>query len=166
MADVSAAINYVLEWEDSTLSGVITEDAGGKTRFGVAERFHPELSACLFYGSMGQIQALQIAKGIYDISYCQPLCIAEISNQDVANKLLSLGVNLGVTQAAKMLQDAVRVVGDGRIGPLTMDALDHAEPLDVLSALRAEAESHYMQLVAADPSKQEYLNGWLRRARA
>src|ERR1700728_2741214 len=109
MADVTAAINSVLMWEDSTLSGVITKDSGGLTRFGIAERYHPELTASLFYGSLGQAAALKIACGIYDISYCQPLCIAEIDNQEVANKLLSLGVNLGVNRAARMLQAAVGV---------------------------------------------------------
>ena len=115
---------------------------------------------------MGQIAALQIARGIYDISYCQPLCIAEISNQDIANKVLSLGVNLGVERASKMLQSAVRVNPDGHVGVETLLALSSAEPVDVLARLRAEAESYYVQLVAADPDKEQYLAGWLRRARA
>ena len=88
-------------------------------------------------------------QGIYDISYCQPLCIAEIDNQEIANKLLSLGVNVGVVNAARMLQDAVTVVGDGRIGPLTLHALDLADPEKVLADLRAEAESYYDALLKA-----------------
>ena len=113
MANVNAAIDYVLGWEDATLSGAITTAPDGKrTRFGIDEHWHPELTNCLFYSSMGQVAALQIARGIYDVSYCQPLCIAEIASQDVANKLLSLGVNIGVMNAARLLQDAVTVVGD------------------------------------------------------
>lgn len=166
MADVKTAIDYVLGWEDATLSGRITKDTGGRTRFGMAERFHPELAASLFYGSMGSEAALIIARGIYDISYCQPLCIAEIADQDIANKLLSLGVNVGVVRAAKMLQDALEVVGDGRIGPLTLHALDLAEPEKVLADLRDEAENYYEALVEQNPKLSVYRAGWLRRASA
>ena len=144
MADVNAAIDYVLQWEDSTLSGVITTaDDGKRTRFGIDEHWHPELTNCLYYASMGKVAALQIARGIYELSYCQPLCIAEIGNQEIANKLLSLGVNVGLVPAARMLQDAVTVAGDGRIGPLTLHALDFSEPETVLARLRDEAESYY-----------------------
>jgi lysozyme family protein len=167
MPNVNAAIDYVLGWEDATLSGAITTAPDGKrTRFGIDEHWHPELTNCLFYSSMGQVAALQIARGIYDISYCEPLCIAEIASQDVANKLLSLGVNVGVMNAARMLQDAVTVVGDGRIGPLTLHALDLADPEKVLADLRAEAENYYDELVKANPNLEVYRAGWLRRAAA
>lgn len=166
MADVDAAIDYALGWEDSTLSGVVTTDPGGRTRFGIAEKFHPELTNCLYYSSMGSVAALQIAKGIYDLSYCQPLCIAEISNQEIANKLLSLGVNVGVKEASVMLQNAVTVVGDGRIGPLTLHALDLADPERVMADLRFEAEAYYDELIEKNPQDAVYRAGWLRRAKA
>ena len=167
MANVETAIDYVLGWEDATLSGVVTTAPDGKrTRFGIDEHWHPELTNCLYFGSMGKVAALQIARGFYDNSYCQPLCIEAIVDQDVANKLLSLGVNVGVVQAARMLQDAVSVVGDGRIGPLTLHALDLADPEKVLDDLRAEAESYYDSLVERDPSLAVYRAGWMRRAEA
>src|ERR1700691_3316386 len=167
MANVSAAVDYVLGWEDVNLSGVITTTPDGKrTRFGIDEHWHPELTNCLYYSSMGSVAALQIARSIYDLNYCQPLCIAEIDNQEIANKLLSLGVNAGVVNAARMLQDAVTVVGDGRIGPLTLHALDLADPEKVIEALRAEAESYYDALIAKSPNLAVYRAGWLRRAEA
>src|SRR6202021_3655748 len=167
MANVNAAIDYVLGWEDATLSGAITTAPDGKrTRFGIDEHWHPELSNCLYYSSMGQVAALQIARGIYDVSYCQPLCIAEIANQEIADKLLSRGVNVGIVNAARMLQDAVTVVGDGRIGPLTLHALDLADPDKVIEDLRQEAENHYDALVKANPNFAIYRAGWLRRAGA
>ena len=105
-------------------------------------------------------------EGFTRLSYCQPLCIAEIANQEIANKLLSLGVNVGVVNAARMLQDAVTVVGDGRIGPLTLHALDLADPDKVIEDLRAEAESYYDALIAKNPDLAVYRAGWLRRAAA
>jgi lysozyme family protein len=167
MANVEAAIDYVLGWEDATLSGVITTAPDGKrTRFGIDEHWHPGLSNSLYFSSMGQVAALHVARGIYELRYCQPLCIAEIANQEIANKLLALGVNVGVVNAARMLQEAVTVVGDGRIGPLTLHALDLAEPEKVIEDLRAEAESYYDALIAENPNLTVYRAGWLRRASA
>lgn len=167
MADVDAAIDYVLGWEDATLSGVITTAPDGKrTRFGIDEHWHPELTNCLYFSSMGQVAALQIARGIYDIGYCQPLCIAEIQSQDIADKLLSLGVNIGAVTAAKMLQDILRVDGDGRIGPITLQALDQQDPMVVLQDFRNEADAYYRSIVARNPTDGAYLAGWLRRANA
>ena len=167
MADCNAAVNYVLAWEDAQLSGVITKTPDGKrTRFGIDEHWHPELTNCLFFSSMGRTAALQIAVGIYENSYCQPLCLAHIANQDIADKLLSLAVNIGVVPAAKLLQDALLVEGDGRIGPLTLHALDLADSAKVLADLRDEAEFYYNELMAKNPGLAVYRAGWLRRAAA
>lgn len=171
MANVKAAIDYVLGFEDSTLSGVITsrrDNAGHVwlTRFGIDQEYHQDLNNCLFFSSMGSIAALKIAEGIYTKEYADPLCIEYIENQAVANKLLSLGVNCGVATTAKMLQDVLHVTGDGRIGPLTLDAIDRADPQEVLSKLRAAAAKHYLALIAANSALAEYKTGWLARAEA
>ncbi len=65
-----------------------------------------------------------------------------------------------------MLQDALHVSGDGRIGPLTLHALDVSDPEAVLGLLKAEAVDHYQNLIAANPSLAEYRAGWLARAEA
>jgi lysozyme family protein len=167
MANCDQAIDFVLAWEDALLSGVITKTADGKrTRFGIDEHWHPELTNCLYYSSMGKTAALMIARSIYDSSYCQPLCIEDIVNQDIANRVLSLGVNVGVVTAARLLQNAVSVAGDGRIGPLTLHALDLADPAKVLEDLRTEAVNYYERLIAEHPEFEVYRAGWMRRARA
>jgi lysozyme family protein len=167
MANVDEAIDYVLSWEDSSLTGVITETADGyHTRFGIDEHYHPELTNCLFYSSMGSVAALQIAKGIYAKQYADPLSIEDISNQDIANKLLSLGVNIGIVPAGKMLQSAVGVTEDGVIGVQTLMKLSSAEANDVLADLRASAERYYVAVASDHPGDEMYLDGWLRRARA
>ncbi len=167
MADLRRAIDYVLRFEDATLSGAITRSPDGKrTRFGIDEHFHPELTNCLFFGSMGCTAALEVAIGVYDRDYCQPLCIEQIVSQEIANRLLSLGVNCGVVTAARMLQETLQVSGDGRIGPITLDRLDRANPQAVLEDLRGRATAHYEELVRKNPSLRLYLAGWMRRAAA
>jgi len=65
-----------------------------------------------------------------------------------------------------MLQEALLVPGDGRIGPLTLEALDRADPEITLSRLRAEASAYYDELIERNPELQVYRAGWLRRAAA
>jgi lysozyme family protein len=163
MANVQAAIDAVMRQEDSTLSGRVTEDAGGRTRYGIAEKFHPDLTASLFYTSMGSIAAQEIAEAIYLIQYAEPLCLEEIPDQGVANLLLSIGVNCGVMTAARMLQEVLKVNGDGRIGILTLYALDSATPADVLGGLRGRAAEHYEALIEEHPGWAKYRNGWMAR---
>lgn len=166
MANVRTAIDYVLRFEDSTLSGQVTTDLGGRTRFGIAERFHPELTNCLFYSSMGATAALTIAIRLYAETYAAPLCIAEIQSQDVANSLLSFGVNCGVYIASQWLQEILGVDGDGRIGPITLDVLDKADPQMILARLKKLAVVHYEELIRENPTLAIYRDGWLTRARA
>lgn len=166
MADVNTAIHYVLGFEDSTLSGVITTDPGGRTRFGIAEKYHPELTASLFFSSMGKDAALVIAFGVYTRNYAEPLCIEDIGDQGVANKLLSLGVNIGVIEAGKMLQEVLGIQADGHVGAITIAALDQSAPEEILQRLRDAAEKYYEALVRAHPGLSIYRAGWLRRATA
>jgi len=51
MADFKTAFLFTLQHEDSTRSGKVTVDAGGRTRFGIAEKFHPDLSEEFFTGT-------------------------------------------------------------------------------------------------------------------
>jgi len=84
VSDPNAAIRFVLKQEDSTLSGVITNesgDAGGLTRFGLCAKWHPELVAAGFYDvTMDTATALPLAEtayqtasgAMYSAAYRQP----------------------------------------------------------------------------------------------
>ena len=50
MADFKPAFAFALLHEDATQSGKVTMDAGGRTRFGIAEKFHPDLPEEFFTG--------------------------------------------------------------------------------------------------------------------
>jgi len=132
MADVSLAIDYVL----TKHSGAVEVTSSGmRTRYGLREGFDLALQASLFFSSMTRSAAREVARNFYHNAYCNPLCIEWINDQSVANKLLLLASCVGIKQAGKMLQDALSVVGNGDIGPLTLHALDHSQPEQVLSDL-------------------------------
>jgi lysozyme family protein len=174
MADAKTAIEFVLRQEDSTLSGVVTDDAGGRTRFGIAERWHPELTSRGFFDGMAAADAQAIAEGLYESGYWVPINGAAVNSQDFANRYLSFGINLGIHQAVKLAQESLVALGarigvDGDPGPSTISALNAqlgANEAALMAGWRNQLTAFYRRVVAANPAQEEYLAGWLNRVKA
>jgi len=172
MADFKPAFEFVLQHEDSTRSGKVTVDAGGRTRFGIAEKFHPGLPEEFFTGPAED--ALAEAEKIEEREYWDAMRLAEVENQNVANKLFDMGVNMGVRQASVYAQRAInalatvdaRVAEDGVIGPKTLAAINAADPIAYYQLLRQFSAAYYRHLAAVNPAQAVNLKGWLKRAEA
>jgi len=170
MADFKPAFAFVLQHEDSTRSGKVTVDAGGRTRFGIAERFHPDLPEEFFTGAAED--ALAEAEKIEEREYWDAMRLAEVENQNVANKLFDMGVNMGVRQAAIYAQRAAnalaavnaRVAEDGVIGHKTLAAINSADPISYYELLCELSAAHYQHLAAVNPAQAVNLKGWMKRA--
>jgi lysozyme family protein len=108
MADFKEAFENTLQFEDARRAGKVTVDAGGRTRFGIAKKFHPELAESFFAGSAED--ALAEAERIEQTEYWAPLSLAEVASQDVANKLFDMAINMGVRQAAVFAQRAANAL--------------------------------------------------------
>lgn len=148
---------------------MVTEDAGGRTRFGIAERFHPELGDEFFQGPAES--ALEVAREIYRSDYWRPVRGEEIKDQAVATKLLDMAVNMGVRQAIVLCQRALNAMEfqlreDGACGSRTLSATNTASASLLLAHLRECCANFYQHLAAVRPEAQEYLHGWLTRAKA
>lgn len=159
MADFDQAIGAVLEHEDPGLTGVVTTDTGGKTRWGISAAAYPHLDVATL--------SLDDAKAIYRRDYWRPLSLGAIADQHVAGKALDMAVNMGTGTAARLLQKAVGVAEDGVIGPVTLEAVNTADPQVVLADLRHLSAERYREIAAANPDRYgRYLGGWLARADA
>jgi len=73
--------------------------------------------------------------------------------------VFDLAVNSGVTRAAKFLQEAVGVVADGKVGPMTLGAARRLPPAELVLRLRNRRERFYRAL----PTFDTFGRGWLRR---
>jgi lysozyme family protein len=190
MADFKPAFAFVLQHEDPTRSGKVTVDAGGRTRFGIAEKFHPGLTEEFFSGP-GE-DALGEAERIEERDYWEPMRLAEVENQNVANKLFDMAVNMGVRQASIYAQRAANVLlghvqaagtqapdvsqrqpvvlarleEDGEVGEKTLAAIHRFEPRDYHQLLCELSEAHYRHIAAINPAQAVNLHGWLKRANA
>lgn len=115
-------------------------------------------------GVLAKFNALQASVArFYRDNFWSPL-MAEIPDQDLASWLFDKSVNMGHARANKLLQRALHVDADGVIGPQTRAMLHAADPTALLAACREEAKRYYTQLALKDPSKSQFLHGWLARA--
>lgn len=180
MAHLQPAIENTMSFEDPHRTGKVTEDAGGRTRFGIAEKFHPELPPRFF--SRRKDEALAMAEALLEREYWDKACFAQIEDQGVANKLFDMAVNMGVHQAAIYAQRAVnaalqiseaqqrlaahRIDEDGVFGSRTIAAINSLEPAAYVQLLRELSAAHYRHIAGVNPAQAPNLEAWLRRAAA
>ena len=95
---------------------------------------------------------------VYYADYWFPLGLSSLSDQNLANQLFDLAVNDGPYWPVAWLQHAVGVTADGQVGPQTLGAANAANPVAVLTQVRAFATAHYN---AAQPAADR--PQWLAR---
>ena len=156
MARFEGAIGTVLKHEGGYVND--PADPGGETKYGISKRSYPHVN----------IKALTVeqAKAIYRRDFWR---YDRIGNQRVATKVFDMGVNMGSSRAHRILQQAVRNLGqkiavDGKIGPKTLAATNRADAQRLLLELRALQAERYVNIVLGRPQSKKFLRGWLRRA--
>lgn len=173
MSQFPEALAYLLKFEDSRLTYATTSDNRGQVIAGVNSAAFPQQFA--FINSLPIDQRAQAVAGFYLSEFWKPLHLGGIESQDVANRVLDAAVNMGPGTAVKLLQSAVNrlftsqaqsIAEDGRMGPLTLGAVNSRDADEVLAAFRAERSDYYRDLVAKNPDSAPYLKGWLARAMA
>lgn len=146
------------------------DDRGSESYAGVARHFWPKWAGWQILDSLdkkpflGALPVLDhMVQDFYLRNFWQPMNLAPLKDQAIANYLLDKGVNCGAETAIKMLQKALRVTADGDCGPKTIAAANAADPVQLLQALRQAFIDRYKAIVAANPSQQKFLKSWLAR---
>jgi lysozyme family protein len=162
MAEFSPAFNFLLPHEGAYSN--IPHDPGGPTKFGISALRYPELNI--------HDLTLADAETIYRRDWWEKYGYGRIDDQDIANKVFDLAVNMGPAKACKILQEACNRCGadvkvDGGLGPKTVEAVNGIlNPKAVLVWMRSLAADHYNEIAEAKPQMKVFLNGWLERASA
>ncbi len=171
MADFQPAFAFVIQHEDAGRTGKVTEDAGGRTRFGIAEKYHRGLPDDFFTGSAAG--ALKVAEQIYERDYWETMRLSNLENQNIANKIFDMAVNMGTHQAAIYAQRAAngliavpaqRLHEDGVFGPATIAAINSLDPIVLYQLLCEWSRRHYQHVASINPAQAVNLAGWMKRA--
>lgn len=175
MSDPKAAIDWVIRKEDSTLSGVITNDPldnGGTSRFGLTAKYHQNLVAQGFFTTAVPAgRALVMAQVAYAQEYSGPLCLAEYKSQAVCTGVLSFAVLEGNIPAVRVLQTTANSLGqdlvvDGFIGNKTLDAVNSIDQFVFVNAWINNQKNYFDAIVQHSPSQSRFIDGWKNRADA
>lgn len=159
MADFSKAIEFVLANEGGYVNN--PDDPGGETNFGISKRQYPFLDI--------KNLTRDGAIAIYQRDYWKPE-YNSITSQRVATKLFDASVNMGPSQAVRLIQLALGgiqagpVIADGALGPETLSHINAADENALVDEYKARLAKFYADEARSVLTAGGFLLGWLRRA--
>lgn len=148
--DFDRSLEAVLRMEDPQLSGVVTRDSGGVTRWGISQRTYPAEDIVNM--------PLDKAKILYHQDYWLPAS-CDAWKWPLCLFVFDAAVNQGVGAALTMLQQEAGVAVDGRVGARTVLAIQAKEPVEFAALYLARRCRRYMGTKGFD----DYGKGWLKR---
>lgn len=163
MADFEEAVNFVLANEGGYVNN--PNDPGGETNFGISQKFLEK------YNRAAKKITKEEAIFVYKKFFWEDVGYESIEEQKICNYIFDMAVNHGKTQAIKITQRALwpyfsgnlaYIVDDGILGSRTMLEINH-QGINLKYTLQSERAGFYRLLVALEPSRKEFLNGWLNR---
>ncbi len=159
MAVFEYAVQCLLIWEGGYINS--PNDPGGETNYGISSRSFPHIDI--------KNLTKQQAKAIYKKEFwnANPF-FNELKDEEIAAKLFLAVVHMGVKQACKLMQRAVRswqyLEADGIIGNKSITAINKLKASELIPAFNSEVAGYYRTLVAKRPELKVFINGWLNRA--
>jgi len=151
-------MNVILKNEGSYVNH--PSDPGGETSMGIARMFYPDLDI----KNLNREQAVEI----YFDDYWLPMNLTGIYDENLVLQIFDFGINsrskrYGFNTALKAIQRIVDVEQDGKIGPITKDAINNYVG-DIVYLYINERKKYYFDLAKRKPEMQVFLAGWLKRA--
>lgn len=134
------------------------KDSGGRTKYGISERWNPEAWA-------KGAPSLQDARAIYQDRYItKPGFPLLMFNDGLFSQVVDFGVLSGPKVAIMHLQKVLGVVQDGILGPSTIEAIKKVNPDVVNNRLVDDRVLMLDRVVQKHPQDLEFIFGWHTRA--
>jgi len=157
-------------------------DRGGETWKGIARNFWatwpgwqivdkikaqnpPNLNAAL--SANASLQPLVLT--FYKENFWDTESLDNLNNQQTANQLFDIAVNMGTGTASGMLQSGINsiqpnaVVVDRQVGPKTINAANSLNPENLYNAVCNLRKQRYLQIIASNPSQAIFQHSWMSR---
>lgn len=165
------------------------DDAGGETYMGISRKYNPTWAGwdtiddlkgksnfpkCLDDNDELDNDVMDF----YEAMYWDVNRLDEVESQAIASEMFDTGVNMGISRAAKFLQEGLNylnrneqsyndLVVDGKIGPASLRALDyimsHGDEDVLLTIMNVLQGQHYLDYMKKSPIQEKYARGWLKR---
>ncbi len=149
-------LKTINEFEGGSLLHTVANDAGGTTRYGISQRAYPKIDLT----KITQDEAIEI----YKQDYYDKLKLEQVLNDSLRWKIFDIAVNMGVSRACKIVQEAIGVPVDGLIGSVTLTAINYSDAELLLKKIEKLQVYHYATICRANEVQYKFLKGWNRRA--
>ena len=151
---------------DPQYGKVHIDNDGGLVRFGVnSNGLGKDLLLTNYYKDMPNEEANKECYFLYNIHAWNPMLGSEIILQRVASKIFDRSVNSGVYEAVKLAQRACGVTADGKMGPITIGALNSTNEIYILNELVFWDLWFVQQVIKNHPQYKIYEKDWIARAK-
>lgn len=164
-------------------------DAGGETYKGIARKMHPTWSGWKYIDGVKALMTTQPAYGtgayqnwvrylnaklaelnqlqgavvlFYRVNFWDANRLGEITDEPIAAWLYDHVVNAGA-RGIMWGQLAARVKPDGKLGPVSIAAINAADPVALLNRMEDIAGEYRLDRAHDKPSQIQFLTSWLRR---
>lgn len=158
---IDSMIDAVLKREGGYVNHPL--DKGGATNYGIT------LATLREWRKDNSLQAEDVAlltvpeaRQIYKNLYFDAPGFGQLP-EAIWPAIFDAAVNHGPAGAIKMLQKALGVAVDGKIGPETIAASKAHHPGALVALFLAERARKYGAIVTADPTQAVFAKGWLNR---
>lgn len=168
MADFETAVTITLRNEGGFFHNQVTGEIvnrGVTLKFVHDSGYKPDADED-FIRNLSEAEASRI----YRTYFWDRYHIGGINDQNLANKVFDLTVNMGPA-VLKVLQQAVNALGgqcavDGVLGPISIGQINALEAAALLAKFRELAAGRYRKIATDNTALAGNLNGWLSRLNA
>jgi lysozyme family protein len=138
-------------------------DSGGPTKYGITLKTLQAWRGNKFTTS-DDVKNLteHEARSIYMQSYIVGPGYASITNPSLVEELIDSGVQHGVTTTIRMLQRAVKVNDDGKLGPQTLAVVNSMSKSKAVVLFLGQ-RAHYYAKCLSQPHNLKFAAGWFNR---
>ena len=175
------AYEILIKIEFNSPSNALHHNKGedGYTFMGIYEKAHPEWSGwkkvkqiAKFYDNLkvasqraySSLLLREKAKEFYKEHFWDKMKLEKIEDCHKAEEMFIFGVNAGTTNAVKIAQELVGVETDGKIGPITIGAINRFNEKLFDRFYDLYEKDYYKDLALNHDRLKRYLNGWLNRS--
>lgn len=138
-------------------------DRGGPTRWGITQETLTNWRGHIVSPQDVENLTESEAREIYLDRYIRKPNIGMLTDPQIQAFMVDAAVNHGPSGAIRMLQKELGVPQDGRLGPITLAAVNAIPPAALYRNLIADRAELYGSIISNDPSQAAFALGWMRR---
>ena len=167
MANIDKLIPHIIKWEGGAKYTNDPLDRGGATKYGITIGTLQGIKYDTNHDgkvNVEDVKSLQLDdfKHILKKQYWDRWKADDIVNQSLANLLVDWTWGSG-KHGITIPQRCLGVPADGKVGNVTINALNGANQKDIYNKVWQARKQFYYNIVKSNPSQSKWLHGWLNR---